>query len=228
MKNVITILFLLIGGYSFAQKVKVSNLNLAFQKVRNVQRFLPVHDQFPDDSLDYVGDFTVEFDTLYHETIKSLFLALKEKANRLGANSFRVKKADIYTTTEEKYITLECYFLKWEDMPRNKELYYSNQVYLFGYTSHHQNIDGYKVKYNNKDFTLYELRYKAFNPAIGDKIQVELGSGVRGAKYSFVIEERMTPHYLYFTMVSGTFYNCLIQEYDYSYGEFLKGILREE
>ena len=97
-----------------------------------------------------------------------------------------------------------------------------------GYLGHHQNIHGYKVRYNDEEFILQELRYKKFEPEEGESVIIKLGRGMRGTEYTFTAKSGVLPRYFYFEMVTGSFYNSLIAEYDHNFGEFLKSILNPE
>ena len=213
------------AGMAFGQKVRIDNLNKGFEKVRTVSKFDCLHEAWSADSVEWVADMSIRFGHITPVTIKEIFKAFWEKANRLGANSFRVKESDIYNEEGEKFITLEAYWLRMERRNNNVEMFHSSSVYLFGFLGHHQRLKGYEVYFNDEKLLMHELSYKKFEFTPGEEIELRIGSKSRGETVKATIKANSFPLYYYFAKTTGGFQNAHIFEYEVAFAEFLLEIL---
>lgn len=216
------------GSLSMGQKVKVNGFNRDFEKYRNAQNFDYIHDDFDSTKLTWVASLTVKFDTVIPGMIGECFKQLKEKSNRLGANSFRVDEADIYTTTEEKFIRISCYWNRMEYRTENLMLFKQTKIYLIGLLGYHSSINGYNVTIDGESLLVKELSYHEFDFEAGDKVHLRLGSKSRGAEKYIYMEEREYPKFYYFALIKGSYKNAWIDEYSPSFGVFLTKILNKK
>ncbi len=219
------LVFLILSTVSHSQKLKVDDVNPDFKKTRNSSHFDCINDSLSNEYYTWVADYTIKFDSVYPGKIKKVFEMFKAKANKMGANSFIVKNSDIYPSHEHKFISISAYWLKMEDRNYNHQLFKESKVYLFGFLGHHRAIEGYRVRLNEEDFIMSELRYRSFLFKPGKQIDLIQGSNMRGDKRSFVMEDNQYPRYFFFNKVTGAFKNSFIGEYDMNFGEFLLRIL---
>lgn len=212
----------------YGQSVRVRAYNNAYEKYRNSHNFDYVHDDFDSSKMTWVADITAEFDTVIPGMIGETYKKLKERANKFGANAFTVDESDIFSLGKSKYITMKVYWIRMEDRGENLNLHKENKVYLFGLLGYHNEIDGYEVALQDKDFIMHALTYREFQYPPKSTVTVQLGSKTRGTTTSFLMEENMFPKFFYFSMVKGSFKNAWIDEYSLSFGIFLKHILKPE
>jgi hypothetical protein len=217
----------LVGFTTYSQKVRVDAYNRDFEKYRNATHFDFVHDDFDTSQVTWVNDMTIRFDTASTGMIGECYKILKEKANRYGANGFRVKDSDIYKKGKGKFITISTFWVRMETRASNLKLINENAVYVFGLLGHHSAIPGYEITVNDKEFLMNELTYRKFDYQPKDKVLLRVGSKSRGAEKRITIEGGMKPKFFYFHMVKGSFKNAWIDEYSPNFGMFLTHILRK-
>jgi len=227
MKLVTTILALSLVICSYSQKIKVNGFNRDFEKYRNAENFDYIHEDFDTTKLTWIATLTIQFDTVVPGMIGECFKELKEKSNRFGANSFMVEESDIYTTTEEKFIKISCYWNRMEHRAENLSLFKDTKVYLVGFLGYHSSIDGYDVTIDGETLLVGELSYYEYEYEAGDKVHLRLGSKSRGAEKYIYMEAKEYPKFYYFTLVKGSYKNAWIDEYSPSFGIYLTKILRK-
>jgi hypothetical protein len=210
-----------------AQKIKVNAFNKDFEKLRNPSHFDFVHQDFDSSRLEWVADLTIKFDTAKTGMIGECYKLLKEKANRFGANGFRVKESDIYKLGRDKFITISAYWIRMENRAENLKLMNDNTVYLFGLIGHHSAIPGYEVTVGEDKMIMNELSYKKFTYENKNQVLLRVGSKSRGAEKRVTISDGMKPKFYYFHMIKGSFKNAWIDEYSPNYGMFLISILKK-
>jgi hypothetical protein len=219
---------MLVNFFATAQKVKVMKMNRDYFRHSNVEGFHCLHDDMNAEAYEWIGDIRINFDTIKPSTLKKMFNKLGAKANRLSANAFRVINSDVYTFTDEKYIDLGIYYLKWEDRDENLKHFQNAKVYLFGFLGHHRRIDGYTVAVNGEKMILEELRYKLYEPEVDEVMKIKLGKGFKSDQVKVKIEKDMLPRYYTFNVYKGIFSQGVISEHEWSFGELLVRILRKE
>ena len=225
MRLYLIISFVLVSVVSKAQQLRVVDLNREHEKFRKVTNFDFAHPDFDSSKLTWVADLHISFDTVIPGMIGECYKQMKDKANRYGANAFRVKSSDIYTLHDEKYIEVAVYWIRMEDREENLKLQKEKKVYLFGFLGYHEEIDGYDVQVNDEDLVMRSLSYRVYEFEDVDQIEIQLGSSLRGTKEYVRIEKNMDPKFFNFHMVTGSFKNAWIGEYDQSLGLFLTQIL---
>lgn len=213
--------------HSNAQKIRVNNFNRHFEKYRNAENFDYVHADFDTTKLTWIATFTIKFDTIIPGMLGECYKRLKERSNRFGANAFKVKESDIFTTTGEKYIRISCYWVRMENRSENLTLFKEPKVYLFGFLAYHSSIDGYDVVLNGEQLLLKELTYREYEFKSGEKIHLRLGTKSRGAEKHIIIDEDEYAKFYYFTLVKNSYKNSWIDEYSPSFGIYLSKILRK-
>jgi hypothetical protein len=211
----------------FAQKLKVDGFNRSYEKYRNSTNFDYLHNDFDSSKLVWVADLTVSFDTVIPGMIGESYKLFKARAHKFGANAFKVKDSDVLTQGGSKYISVSVYWLRMEDRKENDTLFRSNDIYLFGFLGHHEEIAGYEIELNKEDFILVALTFRKTTFLEGDRVSLQLGSKVRGTAVEFSVREGMYPKYYYFQMVRGSFKNSSIREYDRNFAMFLTQILQK-
>lgn len=216
------------SGICFGQKIRVDGFNRDFEKYRNTTDFDYIHADYDTTKLTWIADFTVKFDTIIHGMLGECYKILQERANRFGANSYRVLNSNLLSNNEEKYISIEVFWNRMEDRDENQSHFISNTLYLFGYLGYHSEIDGYKVAINDQEFVMRALTFRKFEFLDDQKISLTLGSKSRGDSKTIHIRDGMKPKYFYFNMVRGQFKNAYMSEYDESFAQFLINILPSE
>ena len=141
--------------------------------------------------------------TLIPGMLGECYLKLKERANRFGANAFKVEENDIFTYGSEKYISIKCYFIRQENRAANMRLFNDNSIYLFGFLGYHTEIEGYEVAVNEEEFIMGALSFRKFTFTDKESLTLFLGSKSRGAYETIVISDGMKPKFYYFNMVKG-------------------------
>lgn len=208
-----------------AQKVHIIDMNRDFVRQNNVEGFEYLHDEMNNDTYAWLANVLIEFDTIHPKTLKEFYLKLNERANKMGANAFRVKDADLSQTSESKFIELDFFFLNYEDRKENKYLFRDESIYIFGFLGHHKNMAGYKIEINQQKLIISEQSYLEIHPKIGDELQIKLGRGLKKDELNTIIEEGMFPRYYRFNVYRGPFSRSVIDEHEWSFGEFLIRIL---
>lgn len=211
-----------------AQKVRITEMSRDYFRHLNVEGFEYLHEDVDSTKFQWIANVIIEFDTIQPTTIKELYLKMNERANRFGANAFRVLKSNLITPKDTKFIELSFYFLNYEDRKKNRELFQSNDLYFFGFLGHHKNIEGYKLTVQNEKFIVQELSYKLYKPQIGETIIIKLGKGFKSDEVIIKIEKDMYPRYYRFNVYKGLFSRNVIDEYEWSFGEFLIQILKKQ
>ena len=222
------ILSFLISLQLYAQHLKVDGVNPNYEKYRESSYFDYIHEDFDTSNLTWVADLTITFDTIIPGMIGETYKLFKEKANRYGANSFRVRASNIYDNGPDKYVSISTYWLRMEDRDSNEVLYKNQEVYLFGFLGYHEEIDGYSVELNDQGFTMHALTFRARKFNKGERVRIHLGSKVRGSSVEFKVSEDMKSRFYYFSMMRGSFKNSSIKQYDRDFGMYLSQILQKE
>jgi hypothetical protein len=223
-------LFLVIGFSSqqlYAQKYRVLRTNTAFEKVRHDTNFDCLHENFDTTLCQWVADYHVQFDTILPGTIEAAFKGVWERANRLGANSFIVRSSDLYTEGEPRYFDISVYWLRMENRDSNKHMFYSGDVYMFGFLGHHIMIDGYEVYRGEEEMLIQELSYHQFDMAHDDKVIIRIGNRSRGETFQVHADHNTLPEYLYFQQSIGAFQNAWIAQHEWNFAEFLIRVLKK-
>lgn len=228
MNRLLLLLFMFIGVCSYGQKVKITAMSKEYYRHKEVMGFTYLHEELTDEGFQWIANSKVEFDTIRPETLKRIYGKLNLKANKIGANAFRVIKSDIYAKGCKKYIEVGLYHLRMERRDENKRLFDGKRIYLFGFLGYHQNIEGYKIEVNGKKMLLQELRYKYFELNTGETFNISLGTGIKRDEISLKIESKMSPRYYKFNLYKGMLSKGQISEHEWSFGEFLARILKKE
>jgi|GEM_PF-3105822 len=208
-----------------SQKVRITEMNRGFVRQTNVEGFEYLHEKMQEDTYSWLADVLIEFDTIHPQTLKEFYLKLNERANKMGANAYRVRNSDLSKLVENKFIELSFYFLNYENRKENKYLFIDETVYIFGFLGHHKNLAGYKIQVNQEKLVLAEQSYIEIHPKIGQELTIKLGRGFKSDELTSKIEEGMFPRYYRFNVYRGPFSRSVIDEHEWSFGEFLKRIL---
>ncbi len=228
-RSLFILLAIVLPSAVFSQKVKISEISQDYYHHQDVEGFYYLHEDLENDEAFYwVADLRVDFDTIYPHTINQIYRRFLVKANKLGANSFRVEGSDIYANGGDKYVKVKTYFLRQERRAANKELFYDNVVRLYGFLGHHQSIEGYDVSINDKKMLLTELRYKEIKLTIGDHLKIKILGGLRGEIVEFDVTPNLVKKYYYFELFKGMMSKGKISEYSWGFGELLAHILRKD
>ncbi len=228
MKRLLLLYFTLFCLTAGAQKVRLTQLNQNYTRVPNVQGFDYLHDELDRETFVWIADALVEFDTIFPTTIKDYYAKLIDKANKIGANAFRVNEAQLNLFGATKTISLSFYFLNYENKKENAELFQEKKIYLFGFLGYHQRVDGYEIKLNEQKLVLNELSYKEVVLSSDKQIHIQLSHGLKKNWVNVPIENNMTPRYYKFDYYEGVMNRGQISEYEWSFGEFLIRILQKE
>ncbi len=221
-------LFMLLSITTTAQTLKVLRLNRDAFRHNKVEGFSYLHEDLKTSGYEWIGDVRVAFDSIYPTTLKEIYNLLSTKANKISGNAFRVINSDIHKLGKDKFIELGIYYLNHENQKENLNLFESNLIYLFGFSGHHKDIEGYNLEINGKKILLEELTVKTIRPNVNDVLQIKLMNGVKTDIIQLKIEPKMLPKYLKFEIFRGAFTRGLISEHEWSYGEFLARIFKKQ
>ncbi len=222
MKSPLLILcFLFFALGVMAQKLRITEMSQDYSRQTDVEGFDYLHDEMQTGTNQWIANVEISFDTIHPNSIKEFYLKMNEKANKLGANAFRVISSNIAITSKVKSIEMGFYFLKYEHRKENKERFLSSSLYLFGFLGHHRNMEGYKIEINEQPIMILEQSYVLLNPKIGESLTIKLGSGLKHDVIRTTIEKDMFPNYYRFNAYKGPFSRSVIDEYEWSFGEFL-------
>jgi hypothetical protein len=228
MKGYLLFLLTFISMSLFAQKLKVTAVNDNYFHHEKVEGFICLHDEMPDYGFTWIGTIRMELDTIVRMRLEDTYKMAQERANRLGANAFKVKDADIFSFKGQKFIEFDIYHLRMENRDENRALFYSKSFYLFGFLGHHRNMEGYTVKLNGEKLMLDELSFYTFQPAIGTEVVVEIGGWFKKGKHTYRVAAQELSRYFSFQMYRGLFRTHEINEYDWSFGEYLLKVLKKK
>lgn len=179
----------------YAQKIEVSARNSNFLKPeKNSKDFYYIYKE-------YTIPMQVEIATLSAYTINNkknnlsrLFYGLWEKANELGANSYRVLKIEGHNDSIQ--VSIRIARLSEEQLDANYDLYKRNMVYVIG------NLVKSKkprtIKFNRKKIKLAPLEFIAYQNKIGADAILSVG-GISGAKIWIKGKKNRKPKFLTFT-----------------------------
>lgn len=209
---------------AFGQKYRIMASNKQFEAYRAVTKFDCIHDDFEVEKLTWVADYSVMFDTIKPGTIEEIYRTLWTRANRIGANSFKIDNSDIYALGDDKFIDVKLYFLPMERRNENMHLFRSDKVYLFGFLGHHVQLSGYEIEYNELELLITELSYRFYHLGT-DKAVIRFGKRKGHELHLKGHEDHRMPHYIYFKQTVGEKQNKWIDEYEWQFGEFLIQIL---
>ncbi len=228
MNKLIASLILFVVFQGFGQRVKIMDISPDYFRHNDVSGFYCLHPEIEKEAYEWIATVKVTFDSIYPNTLTNLYDKLTDKSNRLRANAFRFRRADIFTTIDEKYIELDVYYLKMERRDLNYSLFDKNKVYLFGFLGYHQNIEGYTIEINGEQLLLSELRYKEISLPAGVPVEIKLDKGVKADVINLTGTKDMKPVYYEFDIFKGMFTRSKITTYDINLAEFLKPLLKRE
>jgi len=214
-------LFFLSFNFALGQKYRIAKTNPAFQKVRADENFDCIHENFDTSMYQWVADYVVTFDTVQPGTIETTFKEVWERANRLGANAYKLTGSDLYCIGEPRHYELSVYWLRMEDRDSNLHLFNSGDVYLFGFLGHHVELDGYEVVSGEEEILVEELTCYHFDMEHDQKVDIRIGSKNRGEIHNVRANANTLPEYLYFQHTTGGGQNAFISTYPWNFAEFL-------
>lgn len=228
MKRNLILLFLLATAHLYGQKLKVTAVNEDYFHHEKVEGFIYLHEDMPAYGYTWIGTIQIELDTVVMKSVETFYQMAQERANRLGANAFRIGRADMFSYGKQKHVEFQVFHLRMENRDENRAYFYRKSYYLFGFLGHHRSMDGYTVKVNGEKLMLEELSYYSFHPKIGDEVVLELGGWFKKDKVKYRVSTQELPRYFSFHMYRGIFNTHEITEYDWSYGEYLMKVLEKK
>ncbi len=236
MNNMISkgllILFTLLTVISYGQKVEIINKNDNPTKAIN------------PDAFDYIdSNYELQEDTLYcyfkwicykfsKSILSNLFNSLLQKANELGANSFRIE--NINKSNDTVLIEISVYNLTDVQFEEMVKLYPTNMVYVIGDIDKRQTPK--KIKFNNEKLELAPMEFIAYQNQIGNEAILSIG-GFLGAKVWIKGQVDRLPKHLSlsgfgvgpgrYDEISISINTGRIYPVDLNFGQFLVNILSE-
>jgi hypothetical protein len=214
-------------NFSFAQKLKITEINSDYERFEHVGDFDYLGDEADLSTFNWVANFTIHLDTIYPKTILKTFEMFREKANKLGANSFRVSDSNIYATGNSKFISISVFYLNRENRMDNFNALKTNNVYLFGFLGHHQSMDGYKIEMGTQNLVIHELEYIKRTLKKDEVLLVHMGKGWKAIEKTITQKVNAPTVFLTFGVFKGLFRRGTILEYPNNFGEYLVRILNE-
>ena len=167
--------------------------------------------------------------------LSKLFNLFWEKANGLGANSFRVE--GVKNVNDTISVNVSVFYIADSIVEDITELYPNNMVYVIGDID--KNKKAKRIKFNKVKVELDPLEYLAYQNEIGEKAILSIG-GFLGAKVWIKGKEDKLPQYFSLSGfgvgpgitpnpgVGINFNTGRIHPVDMSFGQFLIVILNEK
>ncbi len=231
--NGLWILFSLFSMISYAQEVKIIDKSDNSSKAINPDEFYYIDNQYELQDEIYVATISGYVTNSGKSILSNLFNTLWQKANELGANSFRIE--NVKKGVDTIAIEISVYNLTDIQFDEVVRLYPTNMVYVIGDIDKSQTPK--KIKFNNEKLELAPMEFIAYQNEIGKEAILSIG-GFLGAKVWIKGRDNRLPEYLSlsgFVVGPGrhgeiglSFNTGRIYPVDLNFGLFLINVLTEK
>ncbi len=228
----ILILFSLFSMISYAQEVKITDKNNNPSKAINPDAFDYIDKQYELQEDMYIATLNGFVINSGKSILSNLFNSFWQKANELGANSFRIE--DVKNDNDTIEIEISVYNLTDIKFDAMVKLYPTNMVYVIGDIDKRQTPK--KIKFNNEKLELAPMEFIAYQNEIDKDAILSIG-GFLGAKVWIKGQENRLPKHLSlsgfgvgpgrYDEISISFNTGRIYPVDLNFGQFLIDALTE-
>ena len=229
----ILILFSLFSMISYAQEVKITDKNNNPNKAINPDAFDYIDKQYELQEEMYIATLNGFVINSGKSILSNLFNTFWQKANELGANSFRIE--DVKNDNDTIAIEISVYNLTDVQFDEMVKLYPTNMVYVIGDIDKRQTPK--KIKFNNEKLELAPMEFIAYQNEIDKDAILSIG-GFLGAKVWIKGQENRLPKHLSlsgfgvgpgrYNEISISFNTGRIYPVDLNFGQFLIDALTEK
>lgn len=224
------ILFTFLSVISYAQEVRIIDKNDNPNKAINSDAFDYIDNGYELQEDKYIATLNGFVVNSGKSILSNLFNSFWQKANELGANSFRIE--NVKNASDTIYIEISVYNLTDVQFEEMVKLYPTNMVYVIGDIDKRQTPK--KIKFNNVKLELAPMEYIAYQNEIGQEAILSIG-GFLGAKVWIKGQENRRPKHLSFSgfgvgpgrydEISISFNTGRIYPVDLNFGQFLINVL---
>ncbi len=229
----VLILFSLFSVISYAQEVKIIDKNDNSNKAINPDAFDFIDKQYELQDDMYIATLNGFVINSGKSILSSLFNTFWQKANELGANSFRIE--NVKKGNDTIVIEISIYNLTNIQFKEMVKLYPTNMVYVLGDIDKKQTPK--KIKFNNEKLELAPMEFIAYQNEIGKDAILSIG-GFLGAKVWINGQENRLPKHLSLSAfgvgpgrydeISVSINTGRIYPVDLNFGQFLINVLTEK
>ncbi|SRR6056297_982775 len=190
MNYILSVFFLLFSFAAFGQHVSVVDINEGGVPASETEVFDYIHSDYELSNENLIATLQGFVTDSEKADLSDLFNVFWDKANELGANSFRWKKGGRIGDT----IAVEISIFNLNDMEFDEmaSLYPSNMVFILGDISKKQKTR--KIKFNGDKIRLGPMEYIAYQNQVGEEAILKIG-GLLGAKVWISGRENRPPSF---------------------------------
>lgn len=232
------IIFSFLSIISYAQEVRVTDITFHPNKAINPNSFDYIDKQYKLQEYMYIATLNGVITNSGKSILSNLFNTFWQKANELGANSFRIE--DVKNDNDTITIEISVYNLTDVQLDKMIKLYPTNMVYVIGDIDKSQTPK--KIKFNNENIELAPMEFIAYQNEIGKDAILSIG-GFLGAKvYIKGQDNRLPKHFSLsgfgvgpdrvnpgrYNEIAISFNTGRIYPVDLNFGQFLIDVLTEK
>jgi hypothetical protein len=165
-------LFLAMSNFTMlAQGVKVIN-SANLENLPKGVKFTFIEPSTDTSNFKYVATFQGK-DRIRKSNIENLYFVIREKANKLGANCFRIMSFNIDEVKDEVILILDGYYATDSMLTVNRSNHEKNVVYIFGGEKENEKSISFQINGETKE--LKSGTYHKIVLSEGDAISVNKG-----------------------------------------------------
>jgi len=175
-KQLVLICFLFFANNAWSQKVEVMNASgKVYQEGKKFAFIEPVTDT---KGYEFVGSVKATIRNK-KSIISTLFFAIKEKANKLGANCYKVQSFSREDSLKDAVLILDCYVASDSLIDVNFNNHEKNVVFIFG-EEKKDPTDTYRFNLNDEKKEITSGSYYRYDLREGEELKINKG-GFTGA-----------------------------------------------
>jgi hypothetical protein len=190
MNYKLSVFFLFFSVVVYGQHVSVVDINERGVPASEPKAFDFIHRDYELSNENLIATLQGIVTDSEKADLSDLFNAFWDKANELGANSFRWKRGLRIGDTIE--VEISIYNLNDVEFGKMAALYPSNMVYILGDISKKQKTR--KIKFNGDKIRLGPMEYIAYQNQVGEEAILKIG-GLLGAKVCIGGKENRPPSF---------------------------------
>lgn len=176
MKKLLLLLTTFTSLTAFSQRVEVLN-KADVKNLPEGKKFAFIEPETDTSQIQYVATFLAK-DKNRKSVIEILYFAIREQANKLGANCYKIKTFARDTLKHESVLILDSYFASENLLSINRTNYEKNVVFIFGAEREDDKTMSFKLNGESKEIkagTYYKITLKE-----GEEVKVSKGGAVGG------------------------------------------------
>lgn len=190
MNYKLSVFFLFFSFALYGQHVSVVDINESGIPASEPEAFDFIHIDYELSNENLIATLHGVVTDSEKAILSDLFNAFWDKANELGANSFRWEKGE--RVGDSIAVEISIFNLNDAEFDEMAALYPSNMVYILGDISKKQKTR--KIKFNGEKIRLGPMEYIAYQNQVGEKAILKIG-GLLGAKVWIGGKENRPPSF---------------------------------